>query len=118
MCIQWQSAVFPSTAAEWTETVIVFILMQVLNEYFHNVCELDLVFNFYKVRLFFQDIQNFNLVWSWQDETNAAEALLWSVAWFSNQNNSYISLTHTHTQLLAVWLRRHSLMDVAQRNVW
>ena len=22
---------------------------QVLNEYFHNVCELDLVFNFYKV---------------------------------------------------------------------
>ncbi len=23
--------------------------MQVLNEYFHNVCELDLVFNFYKV---------------------------------------------------------------------
>lgn len=24
-------------------------LAQVLNEYFHNVCELDLVFNFYKV---------------------------------------------------------------------
>lgn len=24
-------------------------LSQVLNEYFHNVCELDLVFNFYKV---------------------------------------------------------------------
>jgi len=24
---------------------------QVLNEYFHNVCELDLVFNFYKGRL-------------------------------------------------------------------
>ena len=24
--------------------------MEVLNEYFHNVCELDLVFNFYKVR--------------------------------------------------------------------
>ena len=24
---------------------------QVLNEYFHNVCELDLVFNFYKVLL-------------------------------------------------------------------
>lgn len=23
--------------------------LQVLNEYFHNVCELDLVFNFYKV---------------------------------------------------------------------
>ena len=23
--------------------------MQVLNEFFHNVCELDLVFNFYKV---------------------------------------------------------------------
>ena len=27
----------------------VFIIHQVLNEYFHNVCELDLVFNFYKV---------------------------------------------------------------------
>ena len=25
--------------------------LQVLNEYFHNVCELDLVFNFYKVSL-------------------------------------------------------------------
>jgi AP-2 complex subunit sigma-1 len=24
-------------------------LVEVLNEYFHNVCELDLVFNFYKV---------------------------------------------------------------------
>ena len=24
--------------------------VEVLNEYFHNVCELDLVFNFYKVR--------------------------------------------------------------------
>lgn len=24
--------------------------LKVLNEYFHNVCELDLVFNFYKVR--------------------------------------------------------------------
>lgn len=23
--------------------------MEVLNEFFHNVCELDLVFNFYKV---------------------------------------------------------------------
>ena len=27
------------------------ITIQVLNEYFHNVCELDLVFNFYKVSL-------------------------------------------------------------------
>ena len=27
--------------------------VEVLNEYFHNVCELDLVFNFYKVRWFF-----------------------------------------------------------------
>ncbi len=26
-----------------------FCCLQVLNEYFHNVCELDLVFNFYKV---------------------------------------------------------------------
>ena len=26
-------------------------LFQVLNEFFHNVCELDLVFNFYKVKL-------------------------------------------------------------------
>ena len=25
------------------------LLFQVLNEFFHNVCELDLVFNFYKV---------------------------------------------------------------------
>ncbi|XP_007432505.1 AP-2 complex subunit sigma, partial [Python bivittatus] len=25
------------------------LFLQVLNEYFHNVCELDLVFNFYKV---------------------------------------------------------------------
>lgn len=24
--------------------------VEVLNEYFHNVCELDLVFNFYKVK--------------------------------------------------------------------
>lgn len=28
-----------------------FIILQVLNEFFHNVCELDLVFNFYKVNL-------------------------------------------------------------------
>ncbi len=27
-----------------------FLSCKVLNEYFHNVCELDLVFNFYKVR--------------------------------------------------------------------
>ena len=25
--------------------------VEVLNEYFHNVCELDLVFNFYKVSI-------------------------------------------------------------------
>lgn len=25
------------------------LALKVLNEYFHNVCELDLVFNFYKV---------------------------------------------------------------------
>ncbi len=25
------------------------LFLQVLNEFFHNVCELDLVFNFYKV---------------------------------------------------------------------
>lgn len=41
--------------------MIVFILMQVLNEYFHNVCELDLVFNFYKVRLFFKILILFDL---------------------------------------------------------
>ena len=29
--------------------IIVRLYFQVLNEYFHNVCELDLVFNFYKV---------------------------------------------------------------------
>lgn len=80
MCIQRKSAVFSSTVSEWTETVIVFIVMQVLNEYFHNVCELDLVFNFYKVRLFFQNIQSFDVVWSWPDETSTAEALLWSAA--------------------------------------
>lgn len=62
MCIQRKSAVFSSTVSEWTETMIVFIVMQVLNEYFHNVCELDLVFNFYKVRLFFQNIQSFDIV--------------------------------------------------------
>ena len=31
-------------------------LHQVLNEYFHNVCELDLVFNFYKVPTKMQQI--------------------------------------------------------------
>ena len=30
--------------------------VEVLNEYFHNVCELDLVFNFYKVNTFFLNI--------------------------------------------------------------
>lgn len=28
---------------------MILSIRQVLNEYFHNVCELDLVFNFYKV---------------------------------------------------------------------
>lgn len=28
---------------------MILAIWQVLNEYFHNVCELDLVFNFYKV---------------------------------------------------------------------
>lgn len=42
-----------------SELKLQFLLIQVLNEYFHNVCELDLVFNFYKVRLFFQNIQGF-----------------------------------------------------------
>lgn len=32
-------------------SLVFFSLAQVLNEYFHNVCELDLVFNFYKVGL-------------------------------------------------------------------
>ena len=31
------------------ETISNQSYFQVLNEYFHNVCELDLVFNFYKV---------------------------------------------------------------------
>ena len=39
--------------------------VEVLNEYFHNVCELDLVFNFYKVMialLFINDLTiNVNL---------------------------------------------------------
>lgn len=30
--------------------------VEVLNEYFHNVCELDLVFNFYKVTITFHFI--------------------------------------------------------------
>jgi len=30
-------------------SVILILYQKVLNEYFHNVCELDLVFNFYKV---------------------------------------------------------------------
>ena len=30
-------------------SLYLFNFEQVLNEYFHNVCELDLVFNFYKV---------------------------------------------------------------------
>lgn len=29
--------------------IMLLTFRQVLNEYFHNVCELDLVFNFYKV---------------------------------------------------------------------
>lgn len=59
----YSSAVFSPTVSEGTETPISFVLIQVLNEYFHNVCELDLVFNFYKVRLFFQNIQGFGF-WS------------------------------------------------------
>ena len=31
--------------------------VEVLNEYFHNVCELDLVFNFYKVlKIFWEEV--------------------------------------------------------------
>ena len=29
--------------------LVLVLNLQVLNEFFHNVCELDLVFNFYKV---------------------------------------------------------------------
>lgn len=36
-------------------------LFQVLNEFFHNVCELDLVFNFYKVKLMFVFLLQFIL---------------------------------------------------------
>lgn len=32
--------------------------VEVLNEYFHNVCELDLVFNFYKVKFKIKIIKN------------------------------------------------------------
>lgn len=41
-------------------------IFQVLNEFFHNVCELDLVFNFYKVtQISFHSIPSnfFNIVW-------------------------------------------------------
>jgi len=34
------------------ELICISLPPQVLNEYFHNVCELDLVFNFYKVRIY------------------------------------------------------------------
>jgi AP-2 complex subunit sigma-1 len=33
--------------------------VEVLNEYFHNVCELDLVFNFYKVCFYNLGIGNY-----------------------------------------------------------
>ena len=33
--------------------------VEVLNEYFHNVCELDLVFNFYKVKWCIELLNNF-----------------------------------------------------------
>ena len=36
-------------------------LFQVLNEFFHNVCELDLVFNFYKVKVMFDFCSNSSL---------------------------------------------------------
>ena len=35
----------PISGTDW----LIVCPFQVLNEYFHNVCELDLVFNFYKV---------------------------------------------------------------------
>lgn len=35
--------------------------VEVLNEYFHNVCELDLVFNFYKV-----SIHKFYIIDNWE----------------------------------------------------
>lgn len=41
-------AISPARQACLSSLAFIF-LSQVLNEYFHNVCELDLVFNFYKV---------------------------------------------------------------------
>lgn len=43
-------SVFSRLLSKQTEIKLFFFLIKVLNEYFHNVCELDLVFNFYKVR--------------------------------------------------------------------
>ena len=36
--------------------------VEVLNEYFHNVCELDLVFNFYKVNLILLKVVVYNFL--------------------------------------------------------
>ena len=47
---QFQLLPQPSVNQAW-------YLLQVLNEFFHNVCELDLVFNFYKVSLWPFSIQ-------------------------------------------------------------
>ena len=42
-----ESEDFGHIAPPLTEAIHNFV--EVLNEFFHNVCELDLVFNFYKV---------------------------------------------------------------------
>lgn len=38
--------------------------VEVLNEYFHNVCELDLVFNFYKVKWMIKYLTTFILIYA------------------------------------------------------
>lgn len=48
--VPFHRRIFGFLQAAISQKYIFFPPGKVLNEYFHNVCELDLVFNFYKVR--------------------------------------------------------------------
>lgn len=48
--------------------------VEVLNEYFHNVCELDLVFNFYKVK--------FCLLMLWKEKTVIDISWYHKILWY------------------------------------
>lgn len=41
---------------------VIYNFVEVLNEYFYNVCELDFVFNFYKVKFCFLMLWKENIV--------------------------------------------------------